>query len=167
MKRTSVAHMHCSIAQSLEILGEWWTLLVLRDIFYGARRFEALQADLGISRNILTDRLKTLVAHDILERRRYQDSPPRHEYRLTDRGAELVAVLLDLMQWGDRWLLGGPDSAPAVAKHKTCGHAVHSELRCAECGEVPATEVRIRPGPGARRPAARPEVSTPRRQRPT
>src|SRR5437867_2038639 len=100
MRRTSFAGMNCSVAASLEILGEWWTFLVLRDAFFGVRRFEDFQRRLGIARNVLTTRLQTLVNHGVLERRLYQDHPPRYEYRLTQKGLELHPVLVSLMKWG-------------------------------------------------------------------
>ncbi len=100
MKRSTVAHLNCSIARTLEIVGEWWTLLVVRDVAIGFHRFDDIQRDLGISRNILSDRLATLVEHDILERRQYQDSPPRFEYHLTAKGRDLWPVLAALSRSG-------------------------------------------------------------------
>lgn len=141
--------MPCSIARTLELVGEWWTPLILRDIFYGARRFEAILEDLKISRNILTDRLGTLVAAGILRRVKYVDRPPRYEYRLTERGSELLPMLISLMEWGDKWLPEGHDGEYAIAIHKPCGERVHSHLTCDACGQVPSQEVRFRPGPAA------------------
>src|SRR5499426_1804979 len=92
VKRSSVGHFNCSIARALDVVGEWWTLLILRDVFLGLRRFEAIQADLGIARNVLSDRLTTLVDHGVLVRRRYQEHPERHEYVLTEMGRDLVPV---------------------------------------------------------------------------
>ena len=93
MKRTSVKDMNCSVAQCLEVIGDWWTMLIIRDVFLGVRRFDEIQERLGISRNVLTQRLDFLVEQDILERRPYQDNPPRHDYRLTPRGLDLWPVL--------------------------------------------------------------------------
>lgn len=139
MKRTSFAGMECSVARTLDVVGEWWSLLVLRDAFCGVRRFEDFQRSLGIARNILTDRLQTLVDDGVLERRLYQERPERYEYRLTDKGRDLYPVLLALMRWGDRWAADemGP---PMVLTHKACGHDVMPVLTCPECGE----EVRAR-----------------------
>src|SRR5437588_10055882 len=95
--------MRCSVARTLGLVGEWWTLLVLRDSFRGVRRFDDFQRNLGIARNVLADRLATLVEAGILERRRYQERPERFEYRLTDKGRDLYPVIVTLMQWGDRW----------------------------------------------------------------
>jgi DNA-binding HxlR family transcriptional regulator len=149
MKRTSFAGMNCSIARTLEIVGEWWTLLILRDAFLGMRRFEDFQHDLGIARNVLTDRLQTLVEHGIFERHRYQEHPERFEYRLTEKGRDLLPVLLSLLRWGDRWTAGeaGP---PLVLEHLRCGHQVSPVLTCPECREeVHARSIVARPGPGA------------------
>ena len=153
VKRSPVAHMPCSIARTLDIVGEWWTPLILRDVFYGARRFDEIHRHLGVSRNILTDRLNQLVERGILRRVEYNDRPLRFEYRLTDRGSELMTVLISLMEWGDKWLPEGHDGEYAIAVHKPCGHRVHSRLVCDECGDVPAQEVRIRPGPAWQEPA--------------
>src|SRR5687767_5069851 len=103
MRRTSFADMNCSIAQALEVVGEWWTLLILRDVFLGVRRFDDFQKRLGIARNVLADRLDTLVERGILERRPYQDRPPRDEYVLTEKGRDLLPVIHALREWGDRW----------------------------------------------------------------
>jgi DNA-binding HxlR family transcriptional regulator len=151
VKRSTVDHLNCSIARGLEILGEWWTLLILRDAFFGVRRFEDFVADLRISRGILTDRLQLLVEHEILDRVRYQERPDRYEYRLTDKGRDLFPVLMALMHWGDKWLskaqVGG---APVVVMHASCGHDITGPLRCAHCAEpVSARDVVAVRGPGA------------------
>jgi DNA-binding HxlR family transcriptional regulator len=152
VKRSNVEHLNCSIARSLEILGEWWTLLILRDAFIGVRRFDDFIADLKISRGILTDRLATLVEHGILERSRYQQRPDRFEYRLTDKGRDLFPVIVALMRWGDTWEsqreVGGP---PVVITHDACGRDITGPLHCAHCHEpVDARDVTARGGPGAR-----------------
>lgn len=142
MKRTEFAEMGCSIARALDWIGEWWTPLIVRDVFYGLRRFEALQAHLGISRNILTDRLSTLVEGGILERRLYQEKPERYEYRLTEKGIDLYPILVAMMEWGDRWAAaeGGP---PVVLIHEDCGRRMHPRYVCDRCGgEVTARNVR-------------------------
>ena len=142
----------CSIARALEVLGERWTLLVLRDAFRRVRRFEDFQRDLGIARNVLTDRLARLVDEGILRREQYQDRPARFEYRLTDKGLALWPVMVTLMQWGDQYYPaeGGP---PVVLRHRECGGEVTTHLRCAKCGaELGPRDVAAEPGPGA--PAA-------------
>lgn len=133
MKRSSVSHLPCSIAQTLDIVGEWWTLLVLRNISFGQRRFDAIQADLGIARNVLSDRLATLVDHGILERNKYQDNPERFEYRATAKGKDLVGVLYALMAWGDKW--AAPDGKPVLLTHLDCAHETDPTVVCSHCGE--------------------------------
>jgi DNA-binding HxlR family transcriptional regulator len=111
VKRTSLSNHPCSIARTLDVAGEWWTPLILRDVAYGVRRFGEIQEDLGISANVLSDRLDGLVAEGILERRVYRERPQRHEYRLTEKGVELIPALLALMQWGDRWRCAAPTAS--------------------------------------------------------
>ena len=105
----------CSVARSLEVLGERWTLLVVRDIFHGKRRFDTIQEDLGVARNVLATRLSRLVEEDILEKRPYQERPARYEYFLTEKGLELWPVMVAMMHWGDRWL--ATDEGPPVVIH--------------------------------------------------
>jgi DNA-binding HxlR family transcriptional regulator len=145
--------MNCSIARAVEVVGEWWTPLVLRELFSGRRRFEEILQNLGISRNILTDRLATLVEHGIVDRVPYQDAPIRHEYRLTDKGRDLFPVLVALQNWGDRW--ESPAGAPIVLFHNDCDRPVGSSLTCDACGgEVHARNVRPQTGPGWSEPAS-------------
>jgi DNA-binding HxlR family transcriptional regulator len=144
----------CSIARSLEVLGERWTLLVLREAFRRVRRFEDFQRNLGIARNVLTDRLTRLVDEGILSREAYQDRPVRFEYRLTDKGRELWPVMMTLMQWGDRYY-AGDEGAPVVVRHRDCGGEVTDHLKCAKCGaELGPRDVVAEPGPGAHADAA-------------
>ena len=132
MKRTDLSHHPCSIARALDAAGEWWTPLILRDVAYGIRRFREIQDDLGISANVLADRLETLVAGGLLQTRVYQSRPERHEYRLTEKGLDLVPALLALMQWGDRW--AWPDGiGPVRVSHRECGHEARVEVRCPHC----------------------------------
>lgn len=125
--------MDCSVAKTLAVVGERWSLLVLRDAFYGVRRFEDLQRDLGIARNILADRLNALVAHGVLERRLYSERPPRYEYALTEKGRDLLPVMLALMRWGDRWEAG--EKPPVTLAHTTCGHDTEPVMVCEHCHE--------------------------------
>jgi DNA-binding HxlR family transcriptional regulator len=149
MKRTSFAGMNCSVARTLEAIGEWWTLLILRDAFLGVRRFEDFQSRLGIARNILTDRLQTLVEHEILERQQYHERPDRFEYRLTEKGLDLHPILFSLLRWGDRWT-AGEEGPPLVLEHRSCGHEITPILVCPACREeVNARTMRVHPGPGA------------------
>jgi DNA-binding HxlR family transcriptional regulator len=123
----------CSIARAMEILGERWTFLILRESFYGVRRFSDMQRNLGIARNMLSTRLQTLVGAGILERRLYQDEPARYEYRLTASGRDLYPAIVALMRWGDKHLLElGP---PIVLRHNTCGHVADPLFVCAHCRE--------------------------------
>jgi DNA-binding HxlR family transcriptional regulator len=142
--------MACSIARTLDIAGEPWSPLIIRDVWLGVTRFDEIQRDLGISRKVLAERLKWLVAHGVLEQHPYRKRPLRHEYRLTQKGFELADALLALTAWGDRWTAGdaGP---PALLRHKGCGELTHAELRCAHCGEpLHASEVDVEPGPAAK-----------------
>ena len=138
----------CSIARTLEVVGERWTLLILRDTFLGIHRFDDLQRDLGLSRKVLSERLKHLVEEGMLERRAYSERPPRHEYVLTRKGLEFIDVLIAMAAWGDRWTAGeaGP---PVLRRHRTCGQVTQVELRCGACGEIlHAADVDVEPGPG-------------------
>ena len=144
MRHDDLAGMPCSIARSMAVVGERWTLVILREAFMRARRFEDYQQGTGIARNILTDRLNKLVEHDILERRPYAEHPGRtlNEYRLTQKGLDLYPVLVSLMQWGDRY--GGLDKPPVTLEHKDCGHITTPRLMCSECGEqVYARDVQV------------------------
>ena len=148
MQRTNFGGMACSIARTLDVIGEPWSPLVLRDVWAGLTRFEEIQADLGISRKVLTERLNHLVERGVLERRPY-DRRPRYEYVLTEKGAELVDLLLVMAGWGDKWLAGeaGP---PVLYRHHACGKVSRVDLRCARCGEsMRAGDVELLPGPGA------------------
>ena len=141
--------MACSIARTLDVIGEPWSPLILRDVYVGINRFEQIQADLGISRKVLTERLKWLLESGILARRRYQTRPPRYEYVLTPKGTELCDLLLVMVRWGDRWADDGA-GPPVLYRHSACGQISHVELRCAHCGEsMRASDVEILPGPGA------------------
>jgi len=145
------AGQNCSIARTLEVVGERWTLLILRDAFLGVTRFEQFLQRLKLAPNILAKRLRTLTDAGILERRRYQDRPERHEYVLTDAGKELLPVLLGLMRWGDGHL--APNGAPAIARHAGCGGEIDDRGSCGTCGaRVGADEVEWHWGPGSGRP---------------
>jgi DNA-binding HxlR family transcriptional regulator len=132
VKRTSLADHPCSIARTLDVAGEWWSPLILRDVAYGIRRFGEIQEDLGISANVLSDRLETMVSEGLLEQRLYQRRPDRHEYWLTHKGSELVPALLALMRWGDRWA-SPRGSGPVAVTHGECGHEISVEVRCEHC----------------------------------
>ena len=140
---------NCSVARSLEVLGDRWTLLVVRDAFLGVRRFDDFQRSLGIARNVLADRLARLVEEGVLERRRYQERPERFEYRLTAKGLDLLPVTMSLMSWGDRYY-APPEGPPRVVRHRGCGGVVSGRMTCERCGAtVGNSDVRAEPGPGA------------------
>ena len=143
----------CSVAGALEVLGERWTMLIVRDAFLGVRRFDDFQGRLGISRGVLTARLGWLCEQQILERRRYQERPERFEYRLTEKGRDLWPVLMALMKWGDRYEAeAGP---PRMVFHRDCGGEVTDQLTCAKCDvELTVRDVETKAGPGVRGAAA-------------
>jgi len=151
MRWNEIGDMTCSVARALSVVGDRWTLLVLRDAFLGIRRFDDFQRDLGTTRHRLADRLQKLVRHGILERVRYQARPVRYEYRLTEKGKDLYPIIVSLTRWGDRWMAGkaGP---PVELVHKGCGHTIMPALACPECHEpVAARDMVARPGPALRR----------------
>ncbi|MFF3324652.1 winged helix-turn-helix transcriptional regulator [Streptomyces sp. NPDC002889] len=126
-----VAPRECSIADALDVVGERWTLLAVRELIHGVRRFDGIVRNTGASRDILAARLRKLEAAGVVRRERYNDHPPRYEYHLTPAGRELGDVLLALMSWGDRHL--NPDDPPVRWQH-TCGHTLEPVLVCANCG---------------------------------
>jgi DNA-binding HxlR family transcriptional regulator len=141
--------MNCSIARSLEIVGEWWTMLIVREAFFGVTRFDELQARLGIARNILAARLATLVDAGVLERRTYDEARGRSDYLLTAKGRALWPVLTALRQWGDEWVLG-PGREPVEMVHEGCGGRARMVPTCDQCGEqLRLRQLRLVPGPGA------------------
>lgn len=147
-QRTDFGAMVCSIARTIDILGEPWTPLVVRDIWVGMNRFDQIQKDLGISSKVLTQRLKWLTENDVIEPRQYSERPPRFEYVLTTKGFELCDIVMTMTAWGDRWTTGatGP---PVLLRHQACGALTHAEIRCARCGEpLHADQVDVEPGPG-------------------
>lgn len=153
MERKSFADMPCSVAQCLEAVGEWWSMLILRDAFLGVTRFDELQKRLGISRNILLQRLNHLVRAGILEKVPYCVHPPRYDYRLTAKGRDLWPVLTAMRQWGDRY--AAPHGPPVRVVHSGCGDVADAVLVCSSSGE-PLDGAHLRPvaGPGARAPLA-------------
>jgi DNA-binding HxlR family transcriptional regulator len=141
--------LNCSIARALELVGERWTLLILRDAFLGVRRFDALQTSLGIARNVLAARLERLVAEGILEKVPYQERPPRHEYRLTAKGLDLWPVIVELLRWGDRHA-PAPAGPPILLRHRDCGGLLGERRTCERCGQpLELRDVLAERGPGA------------------
>src|SRR4051794_9217486 len=140
---------NCSVARTLELLGERWTLLVIRDVLTGARRFDQMQRRLGIARNVLSARLDRLLEEGILERRPYSHTPPRYEYFLTEKGLDLWPVLVALVAWGDKYA-APPEGPPLVIVHKDCGGQIDDRRICRRCGKhLEIREARAIPGPGA------------------
>lgn len=148
MKWEEIDQLPCSIARTLSVIGDRWTALIVREAFMGVRRFEALQKGLGITRHRLSDRLERLIEEGVMERRPYQDNPPRFEYRLTEKGRDLYPIILMMRKWGDTWMAGeaGP---PTLLRHNTCGHIVQPKLVCSECNEpISPFDITPLPGPG-------------------
>jgi DNA-binding HxlR family transcriptional regulator len=137
---------NCSLARALEIVGERWTLLIIRDAFFGLRRFDQFQESLGIARNVLTDRLNWLVDEGILERVRYGERPIRHEYQLTPKGRDLLLPLTAVRQWGDKYLSPKP---PALLRRQSDGQQFVAALVAEGPGVPPAEKLEVVPGPGA------------------
>jgi DNA-binding HxlR family transcriptional regulator len=150
MRAAEIAEQRCSIARPAALLGDRWTLVILRQAFNGIKRFEDFQSTLGISRSLLSDRLARLVEAGVMRREPYKDSVrTRDRYRLTDKGVDLYPVLMALREWGDRYM--AEDGPPLEIRHKDCGGHPTLELRCSECGEeVGARDAEARPGPGLR-----------------
>ena len=178
MQRSSFREMNCSIGQSLEVVGEWWSLLIIRDAFLGVTRFDEFQERLGIARNVLNQRLSHLVDEGVFERVAYSEHPPRFDYVLTEQGRDLWPVVVALRQWGDRWR--APDGPPLQLVHRECGHVAELVPVCSECGaRLGPGDVTAMPGPGAnddaipessaltegmtRRAAAETQILSPRR----
>jgi len=146
--RSSFAEFHCSLARALDVVGDSWSPLVIRDVHLGIDTFEEITRDLGISRALLSARLEHLVARGILDRVSYSDRPPRSRYLLTEAGRDLVPVLVALTMWGDRWR--APEGPPIVFRHD-CGSVVEAHVTCSSCGR-PITTDSLTPfaGPGGR-----------------
>ncbi len=150
MRWQDIDQQVCSVARSLAVVGDRWTLLVLRDAFLGTRRFEDFQRQLGISRHRLSDRLNKLVDAGVFNRVPYQQRPLRHEYRLTRKGLGLYPVLMTLAQWGNEWADDG-NGAPVEYVHRRCGEVMQPAMSCSACGErLQPGEVTPKIGPGLR-----------------
>lgn len=138
----------CSVARTLSVIGDRWTLMILRDAFLRVRRFEDFQKKLGISRHRLSERLKKLVAQGVLKKKEYQSNPRRYEYRLTEKGLDLYPVIMMMVRWGDKWMDDG-EGAPMIYKHQGCGEYFAPEISCSECHEpLNPREVAPEFGPG-------------------
>ena len=155
MKRKRFDQMNCGIAQALEAFGDWWTLLIVRDAFFGARRFGEFQRSLGIAKNILSARLAHLVEHGIFERIDAGREGERFEYRLTAKGEALLTVLTALREWSDKWVFGCGNE-PVVVRDRRSGRRI-AKLRVTDADGAPLTrsDLRMVPGPGASRETIR------------
>ena len=148
MKWQELDHIPCSVARSLAVVGDRWTILILRNAFLRTRRFDDFQAQLGITRHLLAGRLAKLVKAGVMRKQQYQDKPPRYEYRLTDMGRDWYQVQMALVAWGDKWLDGGK-GAPMELIHQACGHPFTPVMSCSACGEkIDPRAVTPRIGPG-------------------
>ncbi len=149
MRWQDLAKENCSVARTVSIIGDRWTILMLRDCFNGSKRFDEFQNSLGISRSIVTDRLNILVEEGVLSKQPYQERPIRYEYRLTQKGLDLYPVLMSFFGWGDKYY-SGENGAPLVFRHKTCDHDFNAVTVCSHCSEeLNPKEVEVRPGPGS------------------
>lgn len=135
MRWKQIGDQACSVARTLSVIGDRWTILILRNAFLGIRRFNDFQNNLGVTRHVLADRLEQLVASGVFELRLYNEHPPRYEYRLTNKGRDLYSILLAMVSWGDKYTAGeaGP---PLLYQHKSCGHVGMPHMRCDHCGEL-------------------------------
>ena len=148
MKRRSFSSWPCSVARAVDILGDGWTLLVLRELFYGETRFEGFIEILGIARNTLTERLHRLCDAGIVMRVAYQVDPLRHDYVLTERGRDFFGVMAAIQSWGDKWL-SDENGLPIMLKHNNCGHDTQALVVCSQCGdELRIDDIRAHVGPG-------------------
>ena len=151
MQHKSFSEMHCSLAQCLEVVGERWSLLIVRDVFLGVVRFDEIQQRLGISRNILNQRLAHLVEQGVLAKVPYSKKPPRFDYKLTVKGRDLWPVITAMRQWGDSH--AAPDGPPLQLIHCDCGEIADAHMACSVCGEaIDAGNVKSVSGPGAVEP---------------
>lgn len=157
MRWDNLKKEHCSLARSLSVLGDRWTLMILRDAFLRVRRFEDFEQSLKIARRVLSERLALLVDEGILAKVPYQERPTRYEYRLTEKGLDLYPVIISMVHWGDKYY-AGKDGPPMIHTHVACGHDFKSVITCSECGDpVPARDVRVR---ASATPASRNRVRT-------
>jgi len=167
MKWDSLEEEPCSVARTVAVIGDRWTLLILRECFLRTRRFEAFQAALGITRHLLAERLKKLVRFGVLRRVPYQDAPKRHEYILTQKGLDLYPIMMAIVHWGDTHMVD-ERGRPVLHAHQRCGKTFDPVMVCSEChAPLAPREIRVQPGPGARgRHPAAPRPAKPRKAKP-
>ena len=149
MKWNSLEEEQCSVARTVSVIGDRWTLLVLRDCFLRVRRFEDFQARLEVTRHVLADRLRKLVRHGVLRRVPYQPRPKRYEYILTQKGLDLYPIMMSIVHWGDVHMVD-ERGRPRLYEHKLCGKMFDPVMICSECGQpLSPKEVHVHIGPGA------------------
>lgn len=150
MRWSDIGEQVCSVSRSLSVVGDRWSLLIIRSAFLGGRRFSEFQREIGITKPRLSDRLNKLVEHEVFAKVQYQDSPVRYEYRLTPKGKDLYPVIMSLVKWGDTWM-SDDDGVPMEYIHKPCGHKVMPHLTCPACSEViDPHDMQVNPGPAIR-----------------
>jgi DNA-binding HxlR family transcriptional regulator len=159
-----------AVELAVDVLSDRWTFLILREAFFGVRRYGELQRNLGIARNVLAGRLRQMVADGLFERVRYRTDPDWYEYRLTERALDLYPVVVGLMRWADKHLMDGEATEDVVRLelvHRSCGHPAEPEMACAHCHEpLRASDIDARVLPGGARPASGEPTRTPRTARP-
>lgn len=142
----------CSMARTISVIGDRWTLMILRDCFLRIRRFEDFERSLGITRHLLADRLRKLVKAGVLRKVAYSERPKRHEYRLTEKGIDLYPIMMSIVHWGDAYMAGAK-SRPLLHEHIACGHTFDPVMTCSHCEEeITAGAVRVPPGPAREKP---------------
>jgi DNA-binding HxlR family transcriptional regulator len=170
MRWNQIDTMTCSVARTLSVIGDRWTMLIIRDAFLGIRRFDEMQRDLRLTPHRLSDRLRKLVREDILARVQYETRPRRFEYRLTEKGLDLYPLIVAMIQWGDRWMAGSA-GVPVELVHRPCGHSIRPQLVCPKCSTTIAPrEMSARPGPALQRrglPGGQNQTKRPQRGRRT
>jgi DNA-binding HxlR family transcriptional regulator len=165
MRWQQIETMTCSVARTLSVVGDRWTMLIIRDLFLGVRRFDAIQQDLRLTPHRLSDRLRKLVRDGILRRVEYEKRPHRFEYRLTEKGLDLYPLMATMTGWGDRWMTGRA-GVPVELVHQPCGHSIRPELICPCCkSKIDAREMRARPGPALKGRALPGQNTAPQRRK--
>ncbi len=146
MKWSEIDQLPCSLARTLSVIGDRWTMLIIRNCFLGVRRFDDFQRQLGITRHLLASRLKKLVEEEVLRKVPYGDGGGRFEYRLTAKGMDLYPIVMTMVDWGNRWM-SDPDGPPLRHIHQTCERPFRPVLTCSECGEaIDPRQVSVEPG---------------------
>ncbi len=155
MKWHELSEQPCSVARSLAVVGDRWTLMIVRDLFLGSTQFEQLRRSLKISRTVLTDRLSLLESEGVVTKRPYQEKPTRYRYLLTPKGTDLYPIIMTLVNWGDKYY-SGESGPPVLYRHRNCGHDFTPVLTCSECNEeLNALDTEVHFAEHAKRPRAK------------